>query len=140
MPINDKQEAFCQNYCNNGFNASQAYKAVYHAKAGWDKLSSRLMVKDDIKQRIAEIKTEKEAVRLTECEKIDKDFDNYQSECKRDKRWTEAIRCLENRAKHRGYYAEDNAQKAEQSRLTEDQLKDLEEFKAWKRRQYLRTG
>ena len=53
-PLTNKQEAFCEEYCNNGYNATQAYKKAYpDCKGGWHKLGSRLMAKDGIRTRIA---------------------------------------------------------------------------------------
>lgn len=137
--LNDKQEAFCQNYCNNGFNASQAYKAVYHAKAGWDKLSSRLMGNDGIKQRIAEIKAKKAAEEVNSRDLVTKNMFMAAQLCLDKGDMTGYIRIMENLGKNCGWFAEDNAQQAEQSQLTEAQLKDVEEFKDWKRVKYLKV-
>jgi hypothetical protein len=35
-------------------------------------------------------------------------------------------------AKHRGYYAEDNLQRAEQAKLTEQQVKEAKEYAKWR--------
>lgn len=52
--LTDKQQVFIDYYCSNGYNASQAYKKAYpNCKAGYNKLSSRLMAKDGIRQAIA---------------------------------------------------------------------------------------
>ena len=53
MSLSDKRQAFVDEYCKNGYNATQAYKAAYpNCKGGWDKLGPRLMGKDGIKQAI----------------------------------------------------------------------------------------
>jgi phage terminase small subunit len=54
MPtISDKQNAFIAEYMINGHNASQAYKKAYpNTKAGWNKLSARLMAKEGIRSEI----------------------------------------------------------------------------------------
>jgi hypothetical protein len=53
MPINDKQQAFINEYMINGHNASQAYKKAYpNCKGGWNKLAANLMAKNGIKQAI----------------------------------------------------------------------------------------
>jgi flavin-binding protein dodecin len=56
-PLTDKRQAFVEEYCNNGYNASEAYKKAYpKVKSGWNKHASRLMTKDDIRQAIARAK------------------------------------------------------------------------------------
>lgn len=54
MPINDKQQAFINEYMINGHNASKAYKKAYpKVRSGWNAHSARLMAKDSIKKVIA---------------------------------------------------------------------------------------
>lgn len=51
--MTDKQQRFINEYCINGYNASQAYKKAYpKVKWGWNKLAPRLMAKDGIKRAI----------------------------------------------------------------------------------------
>lgn len=59
-PLNDKQETFCQEYVNNGFNAFRAYMFAYPycKENSADANSIRLIGKDRIKARIDEIKAE----------------------------------------------------------------------------------
>lgn len=55
MPITDRQQAFVNYYCNNGFNAAQAYKSAYpNCKTGHNKLAARVMARDGIKVAISE--------------------------------------------------------------------------------------
>ena len=62
-PLTDKQQCFVDNYCTNGYNASQAYKIAYpNTKAGHNKLSSRLMANDGIKQAIGTIQAQNKAI------------------------------------------------------------------------------
>ena len=62
-PLTDKQQCFVDNYCTNGYNASQAYRIAYpNTKAGHNKLSSRLMANDGIKQAIGTIQAQNKAV------------------------------------------------------------------------------
>ena len=65
MPKGDKltgkQQIFCDEYCTNGFNASQAYKTAYpKSKRNWDSLGHENMVKpciiNEINRQKAEIK------------------------------------------------------------------------------------
>lgn len=51
--MTDKQKIFVQEYCANGLNATQAYKAAYpNCKGGHNRLGHRLMTNDDIRQAI----------------------------------------------------------------------------------------
>lgn len=62
MSINDKQEAFCQEYCINGFIAKAAYKKAYPQSSdkACESSSSDLLRNPKIKERIAQIKAELE--------------------------------------------------------------------------------
>ena len=52
-PLSDRHQAFVNEYCSNGMNATQAYKKIYpKVKGGWDKLAGRLMGKDGIREAI----------------------------------------------------------------------------------------
>ncbi len=53
MPISDKQQAFVNNYCTNGHNASKAYKNAYpNCKSGYNAHGAREIAKDSVKQAI----------------------------------------------------------------------------------------
>jgi phage terminase small subunit len=53
MPINDKQQAFVNEYITNGHNATQAYKKAYpDCKSGHKQAGSRLLTNVDIRQAI----------------------------------------------------------------------------------------
>ncbi|GAG06842.1 unnamed protein product, partial [marine sediment metagenome] len=53
---------FCQTYCINGHNASQAYKIAYpKANNGHNAHGAKLIAIDSIKQRIEEIQAEVDA-------------------------------------------------------------------------------
>jgi hypothetical protein len=55
MPeLSDKRQAFVEEYCRNGFNASAAYKVAYPGcNSGWDAHAARLIGKDSVKDAIA---------------------------------------------------------------------------------------
>jgi len=73
MPINDKQQAFINEYMINGHNASQAYKKAYpNTKAGWNKLSARLMAKEGIKKVIAGLMAVSGAIAERTVQSVDK--------------------------------------------------------------------
>ena len=59
-PLSDKRQAFVNEYCINGHNATQAYKKAYPGcNGGWDKLCSRLMGNDGVKAAIKAIDAKK---------------------------------------------------------------------------------
>ena len=139
MIINDKQEAFCQEYCSNGFNASAAYKIAYpKAKAGHRQNGQRLITKDYIKERIVSIKVRIELFRTNTREKVTKHFLTLAKACEENNDRVNLCRCLENLGKNVGWYAEDNAQQAEQSTLDAEQQAQLERYKLWCRAQMLK--
>lgn len=132
-PISDKRQHFVREYCNNGHNASEAYKTAFpKCKGGWNGHGARLVAIGSIKMAIAAetalIETEDEDSRKY----IDNQFKSLLKSCivKGDK--VNAARCLENMAKHRGYYAEDNLQRTEQAKLTEQQVKEAKEYAKWR--------
>jgi len=136
--ISDKQEAFCQAYCNNGYNASQAYRTAYpNCKSAWDSHGARQVVKDSIKARIASIKAVMAAEDVNSREFVTKSFLELAKTTKGKDNGT-YTRALENLAKNSGWYEADNEQQREHSELNEQQQADLDEFIAWKHRQMLR--
>ena len=53
MLTNAKHNAFIAEWLTNGHNASEAYRTAYpKVRSGWNKHSSRLMARDDIKEEI----------------------------------------------------------------------------------------
>lgn len=59
MPINDKQQAFINEYMVNGHNATQAYKTAYpDCTSGHKQNGSRLLTNDDILKAIAGLMAE----------------------------------------------------------------------------------
>jgi phage terminase small subunit len=64
MPINDKQQAFINEYLINGHNATKAYAKAYPScKSGHKENASRLLTKDNIKAAIA-TKLDKTATKM----------------------------------------------------------------------------
>lgn len=56
MPVTDKQQAFIQEYCSNGYNASKAYVSAGYSSVNADGNAHRLIVKDSIKAEIAKVR------------------------------------------------------------------------------------
>ena len=139
-PLSDKQEAFCQSYCNNGFNASQAYKKVYNAKNGWDKHSAKLMVKYGIKERIKDIRAANKAENELTVELQRQVTINLRNEAQTAGNYSAALTANDQLNKHCGFYLADNEQQRERAELDEQQEADLQAFIAWKHRQMLRIG
>ena len=78
--------------------------------------------------------------RLKGVELINQQFNDLLAECLKNGDRVNAARCLENKAKHEGYYQADNEQKQESSKLSEQQRKDQDDYNAWKRRQLLKQA
>ena len=140
-PLSDKQEAFCQAYCNNGYNASQAYRTAYpNCKSKWDSHGARQVVKDSIKKRIAEIKAVETEKQENSRELVTNNILEDRRLAKEKGDTSNMIRADENLAKNCGWFEADNLQQRERAELDEQQEADLTEFIAWKHRQMLRIG
>ncbi len=75
--LTNKQQAFIQEYCSNGYNAAKAYKVAYpDCKAGHNALGARLTANDSIKQAVEVKKAEKQA-------EIDYNYDVAASELRK---------------------------------------------------------
>ena len=127
--MNENRQIFVNTYLTNGYNATQAYKTAYpNCKSGWNRLGHRLMTKDDIKQAIDKAKTEIKDWMSNSRELCDRLFRERFEACVAKNDNTNAIRCVENKAKNVGYYAIDNAQRTEQAKLTEEQEKEAKAY------------
>lgn len=131
--MTDKQEMFVQEFCNNGFNATEAYKTAYpNCKAGHQQSSSKLLLNPVIREAIEATKKWIESWKEGGKALCDRLFSQRYEACVAKKDNTNAIRCIENKAKNVGYYALDNAQRTEQDKLTEEQAKEAKEYAKWK--------
>lgn len=141
-PLSDKRAHFVREYCSNGHNASQAYKTAYpNCNSAWDSHGARLVVIDSIEQAIVEYEANMEAEDENSRKYIDNQFKALLKTCLNKGDKVNAARCLENMAKHRGYYAEDNAQQQEKTVLDAEQQALYDDYLAYRRRMLLKeTG
>ena len=121
--VNENRQIFVNTYLTNGYNATQAYEKAYpNCKSGHQQSGSRLMLNDVIKEAISKAKNEIESWLKGGRELCDKLFgDQYKASVVANDR-TNAIRCIENKAKNVGYYALDNEQRTEKREMDERQL------------------
>ncbi len=123
--MNENRQIFVNTYLTNGYNATQAYKTAYpNCKSGQDRAGHRLLSFDEVKKAVSKAKEELQVWLKGGRELVDKLFEDQYKDSKQAKDRTNAIRCVENKAKNVGYYALDNAQKAEQVKL--DQAEAVE--------------
>lgn len=136
----EKAERIAQEYSKTGFlNQEQALlKCGYSPKYVRSGVSRRLYTNTHVLEAIAKIKAEIEQETVDNRQYIDNKFKSLLKTCEDKEDRVNASRCLENMAKHRGYYAADNEQQSQSKALTEAQEAEYEEFIAWKRRQMLR--
>lgn len=121
--MNENRQIFVNTYLTNGYNAKQAYKTAYpNCHGGWAKLGSRLMTFDDVKNAIIKAKTELNDWLKGRRELCDRLFGERYAACVSKNDNTNAIRCIENKAKNVGYYALDNEQRVEKREMDERQL------------------
>ena len=118
--MNENRQIFINTYLTNGYNATQAYKTAYpNCKSGHQQNGSRMLLNDVVKEAIDRAKKGLEEWLKGGRKLCDKLFsDQYKASITAKDR-TNAIRCVENKAKNVGYYAEDNAQRTEQVKLNE---------------------
>lgn len=128
--MNENRQIFVNAYLTNGYNATQAYKTAYpNCKSGWNAHGARLIAIDSIKQAIGEAKKDLEEWLKGGRELCDKLFEAQYKASVTAKDRGNAIRCVENKAKNVGYYAEDHAQQQDKaSELSEGHKKDLEQL------------
>jgi len=131
--MNENRQIFVNTYLTNGYNATQAYKTAYpNCKTGHQQSSSKLLLNPVIKKAIDKAKTELAEWLKGGRELVDKLFEDQYKASVRAKDRGNAIRCVENKAKNVGYYAEDNAQRTEEAKLTEAQEKEAKRYAKWK--------
>ena len=118
-----KQEIFVKEYVENNGNAAEAYKKAYpKCKIGHRQNGYRMLTLDYINNAIVLCRKEVESWKEGGRELCDKLFgDQYQASVIAKDR-TNAIRCIENKAKNVGYYALDNEQRVEKREMDERQL------------------
>ncbi len=116
--MNENRQIFVNTYLTNGYNATQAYKTAYpNCKSGHDRAGHRMLSFDEIKKAIDKAKKELKEWLKGGRELCDKLFEDQYNASVVAKDRTNAIRCVENKAKNVGYYAADNLQRAEQVKL-----------------------
>ena len=116
--MNENRQIFVNTYLTNGYNATEAYKTAYpNCKSGHQQSSSSLLLIPVIKEAIDKAKKGLEEWLKGGIELCDRLFRERYEACVAKDDNTNAIRCLENKAKNVGYNALDNAQKAEQVKL-----------------------
>ena len=138
--MNESRQIFVNTYLTNGYNATQAYKTAYpNCKSGHKQAGSKLLTFVDVKQAVDKAKKDLEEWLKGGRELCDKLFEDQYKASVSAKDRTNAIRCVENKAKNVGYFAEDNAQRTEQAKLTEAEVAEAKEYAKWKLLRGLRT-
>ncbi len=123
--MNENRQIFVNTYQTNGYNATEAYRVAYpKCKAGHQQAGSRLLSNVVIQDAISKAKKALEEWLKGGRELCDKLFEDQYKASVIAKDRTNAIRCVENKAKNVGYYALDNAQKAEQVKLDAAEAKE----------------
>ena len=107
-------------------------------KAGHQQSGSRLLLIAVVKEAIDKAKKDLQEWLKGGRALCDKLFEDQYKLSLTAKDRGNAIRCVENKAKNVGYYAEDNAQKAEQQALNTEQQALFEDYLAYRRRMLLK--
>ena len=125
--MNENRQIFVNTYLTNGYNATEAYKVAYpNCKAGHQQSSSALLLIPVIKEAIDKAKKGLEEWLNAGRELCDRLFSERYTACVDRNDNTNAIRCIENKAKNVGYYALDNAQRTEQAKLDKTEAIELQ--------------
>ncbi len=140
--MNANRQIFVNTYLTNGYDATDAYRTAYpKCKAGHQQSGSRLLLIAVVKEAISQAKKELEDWLRGSRETVDRLFSDQYKACVVANDRGNAIRCLENKGKNVGYFAEDNAQKTEQQALNNEQQALYDEYLAYRRRKLLKgTG
>ncbi|KKL07285.1 hypothetical protein LCGC14_2587530, partial [marine sediment metagenome] len=103
-PLTAKRQAFCQAYCDNGHNASKAYKVAYPGcKSGHRQNGNRLITKDDIVQEISRIKGAITARSEYDVDQCDKQYSDIIALAIELKQPSAAVSAITGRARLRGW-------------------------------------
>lgn len=131
--MNENRQIFVNTYLTNDYNATEAYKTAYpNCKSGHQQAGSRMLLNVVIKEAISKAKKDLEGWLNAGRELCDKLFNDQYKASITAKDRTNAIRCVENKAKNVGYYALDNAQKAEKTKLDEVQVEEAKQYAKWR--------
>ena len=131
--MNENRQIFVNTYLINGYNATEAYKVAYpNCKSGHQQSSSSLLLIPVIKEAISKAKKGLDEWLEGGRKLCDKLFMAQYRDSVVAKDRTNAIRCVENKAKNVGYYALDNAQKAEKTKLDEVQVEEAKQYAKWR--------
>ncbi len=131
--MNENRQIFVNTYMTNGYNATQAYKTAYpNCKSGQDRAGHRLLSFIEIKDALSKAKKDLQEWLKGGRDLCDKLFEDQYKASVTAKDRTNAIRCVENKAKNVGYYALDNAQKTEQDKITEVQVEEAKQYAKWR--------
>jgi len=131
--LNENRQIFINAYLSNGYNATEAYRTAYpNCKKGHQQAGSRLLSNVVIKNAIGKAKKDLEEWLSGSRKLVDRLFSERYAACIAKKDNTNAIRCIENKAKNVGYYALDNAQRTEQAKLSEQQVQEAKEYAKWR--------
>ncbi len=137
--MNENRKIFVNTYLTNGYDATNAYRMAYpKCKAGHQQSGSRLLLIAVVKEAIDKAKKDLQEWLKGGRALCDKLFEDQYKLSLTAKDRGNAIRCVENKAKNVGYYAEDNAQKAEQQALNTEQQALFEDYLAYRRRMLLK--
>ena len=124
--MNENRQIFVNTYLTNDYNATEAYRIAYpNCKSGHQQAGSRLLLSVVVKEAIDKAKRELQEWLKGGRELCDKLFEDQYKASVTAKDRTNAIRCVENKAKNVGYYALDNAQKAEEAKLEQTEAKEV---------------
>lgn len=131
--MNENRQIFVNTYLTNGYDATDAYRVAYpKCKSGHQQSGSRLLLVAVVKQSIDKAKKDLKEWMSNSRELCDRLFRERFEACVAKNDNTNAIRCVENKAKNVGYYAIDNAQRTEQTKLTEEQEKEAKAYAKWR--------
>ncbi|MBN2591625.1 MAG: hypothetical protein JXA96_17295 [Sedimentisphaerales bacterium] len=135
----EKAKKIAEEYAKKGFlNQEQALISCgYSPKYARTGISRKLFANLRVKAEIAKIQAKQhKKYEITIIQQIE-DIKRLRDEAWESKHFSAVNAANDQLNKHLGIYEADNEQKREQDELTDAQVADIEEFKAWKRRQLL---
>ena len=135
--MTDKQDIFVQVYANNGFNATEAYKTAYpDCKVGHQQSSSKLLLNPVIREAVDKIKKELQVKWKDRVKQVIARLGREISGTKSISSVCLLVNAqkgyMDMQAKNEGQYAADNAQRTEEAKLTEVQVKEAKEYAKWR--------
>jgi phage terminase small subunit len=143
--LTPKQDSFCVHYTTIGSetysNGTKAALAAGYSESSAPVQATRLLKRDDIRERIIELQAENMKRNLITVDKVLADLEHDKLLARKHHQYGVAKGCTELQGRYLAMFTDRYVNEdAEKSELTEQGRADQDEYNAWKRRQLLKPA